>query len=866
VAASPTCWPEWCRWSQQQQACRARRTRLSSSSSSAHAQQQHHSRPSGSLAALLHTHQRRRQPPSAEQPAPADTLRLQRKLTSVLRDSAASGTDVADVLLVAEAAGCLNALHVAAALATLVRLQAAEAAADEVAAAAAWDGPAGSVRTVAVVPMTAQQHNQMATVSAAAAAAQGGGSSRWHAPAAAAAAADKGDGAAAEYMQLQHLLPQLALAVQQLWPGMSAATITSCCWSMAVLQVQPPDDLLHLAGEALLAMAASLDNSSSSNATAEGADQAAGASHHRQQQHLQASPRQVVVVMWALAKLTSDPHEVLPVQQQQQGPNGNNSSSLLVHQLLSKLAPHMQQLTSQGLLLMLWAAATWSSSSECQPGVLLPAPTASALLAACEAALHSQALAPRGLTVVLWACAHLRLCPPPAWLAAWLAAMHAALPGCDAQDVALGVWALARLGCPPPSDWLAAAASRAGQLAARMGCAELPALCWALGRLRYRPPAHVVAALLQRGARLASQGALSPQGLALLLWTPALLQVELPGRWLDGVLASAGGFLPLFRPREASCLLVSLARLGHIPPPAWMEVWWAGSSGLLAAAHGRQLVLLLWAAVRLGQAPPRAWLGEWLDACAAAMGRAEVSAQGFGVMWEALAQLMPAPTVIRHTSWWDAYWEDSCQPGVLQGMTPLAAERTLAGLAAAAAASHWEADAASSSSSSLAPPAGWLRSFLDASHHLLPGANLYNIANMLQAAAQLELQLPPLWLGTAMARLQRLLAAHGVLQARDSRSRSLALSARLQRRWLEACLRRVLPGLRAQQLLTPAPQRRLWHAAMLAAGTGAAAAPPLPAAQHSSDVLSVWPWLSAAVHNTWPDSASARQALEALCD
>jgi hypothetical protein len=174
-----------------------------------------------------------------------------------------------------------------------------------------------------------------------------------------------------------------------------------------------------------------------------------------------------------------------------------------------------------------------------------------------------------------------------------------------------------------------------------MSARELPALLWAFARLRYRPPAHATHALLQQGGRLASQGALSPQGLALLLHCCGVLGIELPGRWLDGVLAVAAGFLPLFRPVEGSMLWVALVKLQHIPPAAWLDVWWAGSKGLLSGAGGQQLVLMLWSAVKLGQGPPSHWMRDWLAASHEAMSRGNVTAQGFGLMWDALAQIAP---------------------------------------------------------------------------------------------------------------------------------------------------------------------------------------------------------------------------------
>jgi hypothetical protein len=169
----------------------------------------------------------------------------------------------------------------------------------------------------------------------------------------------------------------------------------------------------------------------------------------------------------------------------------------------------------------------------------------------------------------------------------------------------------------------------------------------------------------------------------------------------------------------------------------------------------------------------------------------------------------------------------------------------------------------------LALPPAWVEALLPASLKVLPGAKLVNIASMLQAAGQLALPLPPVWLAAAMVRLQQLLVREGLLLPPEgtthhapssssgggggseqdlsppasalgpadssSGSRvwrphvSMVLSARIQRQWLQVRLQQVLTGLRAQQMLNPAAQRKLWLPARQLAeeacwGTAAAAA------------------------------------------
>jgi hypothetical protein len=207
--------------------------------------------------------------------------------------------------------------------------------------------------------------------------------------------------------------------------------------------------------------------------------------------------------------------------------------------------------------------------------------------------------------------------------------------------------------------------------------------------------------------------------------------------------------------------------------------------------------------------------------------------------------------------------------------------------------------------------------------HVLPSANLVSVSNMLQAAGQLALPLPPVWLAAAMARLQQLLGQAGVLlppvrcisssiedtsassssgsthaggrkRVRSFRAstnssagsgRSMVLSARLERGYIKLCLQRVLFGLRAQQMINPAVQRKLWYAAQQAAAetshaTAAAAVTAVGAAASegvcadeagasgvavgSSAALAVWPWLSPAVHAVWPSKQSAQLVLQTL--
>jgi hypothetical protein len=266
---------------------------------------------------------------------------------------------------------------------------------------------------------------------------------------------------------------------------------------------------------------------------------------------------------------------------------------------------------------------------------------------------------------------------------------------------------------------------------------------------------------------------------------------------------------------------------------------------------------------------------------------------------------------IPSADWLATYFSASSVPGVLAQLDALTLEKSLSGLAAVAGQLQ----------DGLELPQEWVDGLLAASLAVLPQANLVCLANMLQAAGQLALPLSPIWLAVSMHCIQQLLLEGGVLpppvqfkQASSSSdsstpsrqfvrtvragsrslsssgsagSRSMVLSARLERRWCVLCLQRVLFGLRAQQMLNPGARRRLWHKARDVAADAmqnpaaavdssadslcaAEAAGKLSSSVSSStdssgsDVLAVWPWLATAVHAVWLDPRSAQQALHAL--
>lgn len=845
------------------------------------------------LAALQQEHLGQDFPMTQGQLAASQGSRLDRKLTAILTDSCSSWQDVAHVLFVADSIGRLNGLHIAAALATLEH----SAAAGRVASASSEGISAAGGVMAGIVPVSRQQAQQLKFIRRAAAAALTMGfSSRWNiallqldSTQLAAATNDDSNSIVVDdvinwssaatatmpqvddWDQQQQLLDELCAAVADFWPSMSYATMVSCCWSLTRLGQVLPQPVLPLVGQTLLGMAQQLNSDNSNNSSSE-----EGHTNMEQYDTSEVLSRQTVVMCWSLAKMSLESQDLQQGHQHEQQHPAQQPIAQevpeLVGQVLGALIPHLPALSSQGLVMLWWTLATWQHN---------PAPgPATALLQVTAAAMAEQALIPRGLAVTMWAIARMRLCPDVSWLAAWLAATHAALPATNSHDTAVSVWALAKLGVPPPGEWLAAVCWRAAIVARRMAPQELPVLLWGLAKLGFKPSQQVMQLLLRRGLALAHTGQLSPQGLALTLWAVARLGIQPRGAWIDAVLAAAAAYLPLFRAVECSGLMAALVRLKHIPHQSWMVAWWRETRDKLSAADSQQLVQLLWCVVQLGQAPPAAWFAEWQQCIVQEMAVGSVTAQGYGLIWHALLQLEIAPS----STWLDAYWQASIQPGVLRDLDCRTAESTLAGLAALNQLGY----------SSSRPPSKWWMAFLPATQKKLSQAKLVNVCVMLQAAGQLQILLPRVWLNTAMDRVRALLQAEklippaasgstnsiitgnlsrrrGARAAAGANSTSMAhsrvddsIAARLHRRCLAVRLKQALEGLRAQQMLARVAAAAGQHAAPKQQAGSTSLMGAMPGPHDVFDVLAVWPWLSDAVLATWPNRLSALQALRAL--
>jgi hypothetical protein len=109
---------------------------------------------------------------------------------------------------------------------------------------------------------------------------------------------------------------------------------------------------------------------------------------------------------------------------------------------------------------------------------------------------------------VLHALARLRLCPPPAWLAALLAGSQRQLGSLSGVQLSVMIWACGTLRCRPPPAWMhAALAQLLGQL---QGSQPLPPAClsmavWGLSKLGFKPAAPAAHALMQAATALSQQ-------------------------------------------------------------------------------------------------------------------------------------------------------------------------------------------------------------------------------------------------------------------------------------------------------------------------------------------------------------------------
>jgi hypothetical protein len=166
-------------------------------------------------------------------------------------------------------------------------------------------------------------------------------------------------------------------------------------------------------------------------------------------------------------------------------------------QLLHLCAGCLPAAQPRELVMVLWACSKLGlQPSRAVQSQLWGAAAAVARLSGSEAA------------AVLHALARLRLCPPPAWMAAVLRASQQQLGSLSGMQLAGIIWACGALRCRPPLAWMCGALAQLEQQL--RGSAALPACCvsmavWGLSQLGFQPPQAAGQALMEAAAALAQQ-------------------------------------------------------------------------------------------------------------------------------------------------------------------------------------------------------------------------------------------------------------------------------------------------------------------------------------------------------------------------
>jgi len=355
-------------------------------------------------------------------------------------------------------------------------------------------------------------------------------------------------------------------------------------------------------------------------------------------------------------------------------------------------------LTPQALSNMLWALATLAAQ-RAEAGVggeraaaavaaeLAPAAWLGALLSAGADDLAAGAFEPAQLSSTLWSLAALRRPPPPAWLAAALSALEAALPRCS------GACARARL---PRHAAALARPSRSHRVhGSRAPCS---------------PPAFIAAASVGMAA-------------ANSLWALQQLAPEALRGALPALLPALAANRSRLAPRDATAILGALSAAGHAPEPALLSRLLSDASPAMAADGPggppiAQLPLLLDALAQMGTSPPAGW---W------AATQAPLAASAPGAAADDLARLLSSSTVLRASlaPATLAAVLSSLQPR-LTGLSHAALAQLLASLARGAPAPD-----------APPPPPDFVAAALDAACNLAPALPLGRATSVLCSAASL---------------------------------------------------------------------------------------------------------------------------------
>ncbi|KAI8468790.1 MAG: hypothetical protein J3K34DRAFT_522693 [Monoraphidium minutum] len=211
----------------------------------------------------------------------------------------------------------------------------------------------------------------------------------------------------------------------------------------------------------------------------------------------------------------------------------------------------------------------------------------------------------------------------------------------DGQAVAVALWCLGRLGYREPqlvSELLLLAGITAGALSGQ----GLAMVLGAAVALRVRPPPGVLARLTERLGQAAPL--LGPQALANSLWALAKLQAmappppPLPGGLLPALEARVRQELHRLGPLHTSMAFWALARLKARPSAATLEELWRRSLPQLPDYSPQDMCNLGWALAESKAAPPDAWAAAFCARCGDCLAAGGLEARGAVQVAYALAR------------------------------------------------------------------------------------------------------------------------------------------------------------------------------------------------------------------------------------
>ncbi|KAF6262222.1 hypothetical protein COO60DRAFT_661786 [Scenedesmus sp. NREL 46B-D3] len=216
-------------------------------------------------------------------------------------------------------------------------------------------------------------------------------------------------------------------------------------------------------------------------------------------------------------------------------------------------------------------------------------------------------------------------------------------PGVSNKELLQLAWGFARMGRRPDDGWLAAFEEETRSRMHSLNNVETANVLWAFAKWGAPPTAGWLASYL---AHLPSQLlALQPPELCSVLWAAAMLQLQLPGELLDGVLLEAQVKFGGFTGQGLGTLAWSLARMDMRPKRFWLQDFVRHSGAMLPALAGGQrdqaFTNIIWALGCWEHHPPQAWLQEYCRCVVPQL--PHMTAHGLAIVAVGLAELNHMP-------------------------------------------------------------------------------------------------------------------------------------------------------------------------------------------------------------------------------